>query len=161
MPHSQSNPGGPRLTPERLTAPNRDNKTESQKNRKIPVMSADIERILQRLLSGATGLPAPGPLTCQPVGGGSINNTYQVLTKFNNRWFCKFNNTRHFPDLFEKENNGLSLFRRSPSPAASPKPSMKPATTTTLSPPTFASNGKYATSIPSSFTSTFFTPLRT
>ena len=74
-------------------------------------MSKDIERILLKVLSGVTALPSPGPLTCLPVGGGSINNTYQVLTNFNNRWFCKFNDSRDFPDLFAKENNGLSLLR--------------------------------------------------
>jgi protein-ribulosamine 3-kinase len=75
-------------------------------------MSKDIERILLKVLSGVTALPSPGPLTCLPVGGGSINNTYQVLMNFNNRWFCKFNDIRHFPDLFAKENHGLSLLRQ-------------------------------------------------
>jgi len=74
-------------------------------------MSKDIERILLKVLSGVTALPSPGPLTCRPVGGGSINNTYQVLTYFNKGWFCKFNDTRHFPDLFAKENSGLTLLR--------------------------------------------------
>jgi len=74
-------------------------------------MPKDIERILLNVLSSVTALPPPGLLTCLPVGGGSINHTYQVLTNFNNRWFCKFNDSRHFPDLFAKENSGLALLR--------------------------------------------------
>lgn len=74
-------------------------------------MSKDIERILLKVLSGVTALPSPGPLTFRPIGGGSIYNTYQILTIFNNRWFCKFNDNRHFPDLFAKENSGLTLLR--------------------------------------------------
>jgi fructosamine-3-kinase len=71
-------------------------------------MSADIEQILKSVFSTMTGLP-PGPLICRPVGGGSINHTYQVLTKLNKRWFCKFNDARQFPDLFVKESRGLAL----------------------------------------------------
>ncbi len=75
-------------------------------------MSADIERILQKVLFGTTAHPPMDSLTCRPIGGGSINDTYQVLTNLNNRWFCKFNNARQFPDLFVKESNGLALLRQ-------------------------------------------------
>ena len=71
-------------------------------------MSADIEQILKSVFSTMTGLP-PGPLICRPVSGGSINDTYQVLTNSNKRWFCKFNDVRQFPDLFVKESRGLAL----------------------------------------------------
>ena len=54
----------------------------------------------------------PGEFSYRPVGGGSINSTFQILTKPNKRWFGKFNNARQFPGLFIKESNGLALLRR-------------------------------------------------
>ncbi len=81
-------------------------------------MSADIERILQRVLSGVIGLPPADRLICRSIGGGAINDAYQITTKYNKRWFCKFSNVRQFPDLFVKESRGLALLgRQGPGPA--------------------------------------------
>lgn len=44
-----------------------------------------------------------------PIGGGSINDTYQVKTKGGNKFFLKLNSTLTFPHLFEKEKNGLEF----------------------------------------------------
>ncbi|MBS1662044.1 MAG: fructosamine kinase family protein [Bacteroidetes bacterium] len=73
-------------------------------------MSVEIEQVLQSVLSGIH--PPTGPLSCRPIGGGSINDTYQVLTKDNKRWFGKFNNAHDFPDLFVKEARGLALLNQ-------------------------------------------------
>ena len=69
-------------------------------------MPADLQALLIRALPD---LP-PGDLTIRPVGGGSINHTYQVLSTRDNRaWFCKFNHKGDFPDLFVAEAKGLTL----------------------------------------------------
>ena len=68
--------------------------------------------ILQPILTGAAGLKETTTLFYHPIGGGSINDTYQVSTKDNKRWFCKFNSAALFPGLFVKEANGLALLRR-------------------------------------------------
>jgi protein-ribulosamine 3-kinase len=69
-------------------------------------MPADLQALLIRVLPD---LP-PGDLTIRPVGGGSINHTYQVTsTKDNRAWFCKFNHKGDFPDLFVAEAKGLTL----------------------------------------------------
>jgi fructosamine-3-kinase len=76
-------------------------------------MPADIRYLLQKLLPDMPGQDGyAGDFSCRPVGGGSINSTFQILTKPNKRWFGKFNNVRQFPDLFVKESNGLALLRR-------------------------------------------------
>ncbi len=43
-----------------------------------------------------------------PVGGGSINNTYQVKAG-NDKFFLKLNTAEKYPALFEKEKNGLEF----------------------------------------------------
>jgi protein-ribulosamine 3-kinase len=46
------------------------------------------------------------------VGGGSINDTHQVKTNNNQKFFLKLNSTREFPGLFEKERNGLVFLKK-------------------------------------------------
>lgn len=46
-----------------------------------------------------------------PVGGGCINETYQ-LSFGNDRCFCKINSATKFPQLFEREANGLKLIAK-------------------------------------------------
>jgi len=83
-------------------------------------MPSDIRNLLQKLLPDLPGilpqLPGQdsyaGEFSYRPVGGGSINSAFQILTKSNKRWFGKFNNGRDFPGLFVKESNGLALLRR-------------------------------------------------
>ena len=45
----------------------------------------------------------------KPVGGGSINDTYQVTINGSKRFFLKLNSLAAFPGLFEKEKNGLEF----------------------------------------------------
>lgn len=42
-----------------------------------------------------------------PLGGGSINDTFQVLTANGQKYFLKLNSLRKFPGLFAKEKSGL------------------------------------------------------
>ncbi len=46
-----------------------------------------------------------------PVGGGSINHTYQVETNTGQRFFCKINSNTQYPGLFESERQGLELLQ--------------------------------------------------
>lgn len=43
------------------------------------------------------------------VGGGSINQTYQLLINKKEKFFCKINSSSLFPQMFEKERKGLAL----------------------------------------------------
>ena len=43
------------------------------------------------------------------IGGGSINQTFQIKFSDNEIFFCKANSATKFPHLFEKERNGLAL----------------------------------------------------
>jgi len=43
----------------------------------------------------------------KPVGGGSINEAFRVLTPLQS-FFCKINSATKFPHLFQKESNGLT-----------------------------------------------------
>ena len=75
-------------------------------------MPGNLTSILQQVLSGITGGIDAETFLYRPVGGGSINETYQVYTRSNKRWFCKFNDATRFPGLFVKEASGLSLLHR-------------------------------------------------
>lgn len=50
-------------------------------------------------------------LQMQPVGGGSINQTFRISTG-TDTYFCKVNSATKFPHLFKKEAEGLQLLRR-------------------------------------------------
>jgi len=45
------------------------------------------------------------------VGGGSINESYQILLNGGLRYFCKLNSTISWPDFFEKEKKGIQLLQ--------------------------------------------------
>jgi protein-ribulosamine 3-kinase len=47
-------------------------------------------------------------LALQPVTGGSINHAYQITSGFL-KFFCKINSATKFPQLFDKEVNGLRV----------------------------------------------------
>ncbi|HZE84096.1 MAG TPA: fructosamine kinase family protein [Puia sp.] len=74
-----------------------------------------LQQTIQQLIFGKSGgetsSTAGGPLQFQPLGGGSINAAYKVLTQNNSKWFCKVNDAARFPGLFEKESRGLQLLR--------------------------------------------------
>lgn len=75
-------------------------------------MPFDMLSLLRDILPGIMDSGDPAGMQIYPVGGGSINNAFQVLTKENKRWFGKFNDAGKFPDLFVKEDRGLALLRR-------------------------------------------------
>jgi hypothetical protein len=105
-----------------VDAPGRDNKTERQpcKSQNL-FMPSDIRNLLQKLLPDLPGQDSyAGEFSYRPVGGGSINSAFQILTKSNKRWFGKFNHGRHFPGLFMKESNGTN-----PLSAADPSQSFR------------------------------------
>ena len=68
----------------------------------------EIKQLLQKALAGVAGLPPVEELYIRQIEGGSINASYQVSTKDNRQWFCKFNDSPQFPDLFVKEAGGLT-----------------------------------------------------
>ena len=71
-------------------------------------MTASIQKYLNQLLSEKLGLRISS-LQLNPVGGGSINDTFQVKINDNNKFFLKFNSVATYPALFEKEKNGLEF----------------------------------------------------
>jgi protein-ribulosamine 3-kinase len=72
-------------------------------------MSQGIKQLFHKALASVAGLPPVEELFIRQIEGGSINASYQVSTKDNRMWFCKFNDSRQFPDLFVKEAGGLTL----------------------------------------------------
>jgi hypothetical protein len=71
-------------------------------------MPPNIQEILHKALITLPDPPPLGGLTFRPITGGDISDAYQLLTKDNRQWFCKFNDNRDFPDLFVKEAKGLA-----------------------------------------------------
>lgn len=69
-------------------------------------VSASIHSLIQQKLS--PHFRSVTPISFLPVGGGSINDVYQI--NFSDRSvFCKTNSASRFPQLFEKEKAGLEL----------------------------------------------------
>ena len=62
----------------------------------------------QNLLSAKLQAPVN---ELKPVGGGSINQTYKIVTP-GRLFFCKINSASKFPHLFQKEKNGLALIEK-------------------------------------------------
>ena len=50
-------------------------------------------------------------LATKPVGGGSINQAYQLKTNYG-KFFLKYNEPSRYPKMFQKEARGLNLLRR-------------------------------------------------
>jgi protein-ribulosamine 3-kinase len=67
-------------------------------------MKASVQDLLAQKLHTSS-------LKLQPVGGGSINQTYLVSTG-SSTFFCKVNSATKFPHLFQKEAKGLQLLAR-------------------------------------------------
>lgn len=64
-----------------------------------------VEQLIAPYFGGSTK-----QLQFHRTGGGSINETYQVSIP-GQRLFCKLNSAALFPQLFEKEMNGLEMLR--------------------------------------------------
>jgi len=69
-------------------------------------MDSTILQALRQVLAETMGedIPLPRP---EPVGGGSINQTYRLWVGPDSSYFCKMNDMATFPGLFEKEKHGL------------------------------------------------------
>jgi fructosamine-3-kinase len=52
--------------------------------------------------------PSEANLSFSPVSGGSINNSF-LIDASGSRYFCKINSATKFPQLFQKEAQGLEL----------------------------------------------------
>ncbi|HEY0676670.1 MAG TPA: fructosamine kinase family protein [Chitinophagaceae bacterium] len=68
-------------------------------------MQASFENYITHILSKRSPV-IDSPVEIKSVGGGSINETYQVIAK-DQKFFCKVNDAAEFPGLFEKEAMGL------------------------------------------------------
>jgi protein-ribulosamine 3-kinase len=66
-----------------------------------------IQSIIQQKLSDHFGASSH-QVQFQRIGGGSINDTWRIIRGTEN-YFCKINSAHKFPQLFEKEVEGLRL----------------------------------------------------
>ncbi|MET0394203.1 MAG: fructosamine kinase family protein [Chitinophagaceae bacterium] len=69
-------------------------------------LSATTVDFLRQELSARLNRPIPA-VRAEPVSGGSINHTYRLSTGGQDSFFLKCNDALRYPDLFEKEKNGL------------------------------------------------------
>lgn len=69
-------------------------------------MNAPPKEFLKDLIANNSGISIHS-LELTGVGGGSINDTYQVKINNSTKLFLKLNKAGAFPGLFEKEMNGL------------------------------------------------------
>lgn len=67
-----------------------------------------IKEHLKELLSKQLNTVISSP-DLNSVGGGSINDTYQLAINNETKFFLKLNSSTKFPGLFEKEQNGLEF----------------------------------------------------
>jgi protein-ribulosamine 3-kinase len=69
---------------------------------------SSIQKYLNQFLSERLALEISS-IHLSPVGGGSINDSYQVRINSNIRYFLKLNSITKYPSLFGKEKNGLEF----------------------------------------------------
>ena len=74
-------------------------------------MTISIQKYINQLLSEKLGLKISS-LQLHSVGGGSINDTFQVSINNNFKYFLKLNSATKYPALFEKEKKGLEFLGR-------------------------------------------------
>jgi fructosamine-3-kinase len=67
-----------------------------------------IQKYLNQFFSEKLNLPNSWP-EFRSVGGGSINDTYQLFINNQARFFLKINSADKYPRLLEKEKNGLEF----------------------------------------------------
>jgi protein-ribulosamine 3-kinase len=72
------------------------------------MLSSSIQKYLNQLLSEKLDLQI-STFQFSSVGGGSINDSYQVRINNNIKYFLKLNSIKKYPSLFEKEKNGLEF----------------------------------------------------
>lgn len=72
------------------------------------MVSVAIHQFVLELLRSAAGNSITS-LRFTPVGGGSINDTYQVVTNAGQPYFVKINHAEELPGLFRAEKEGLEI----------------------------------------------------
>jgi fructosamine-3-kinase len=68
----------------------------------------DIKELLHDRISKYLNIRV-NTFVLQPVGGGSINDCYQIGVNGSTKFFLKLNSASKFPGLFEKEKSGLQF----------------------------------------------------
>jgi protein-ribulosamine 3-kinase len=71
-------------------------------------MNPSIQKYLNHFFSAKLNLPLSS-LRLRSVGGGSINDTYQVVVDDRTKFFLKVNSATKYPGLFQKEKHGLEF----------------------------------------------------
>lgn len=71
-------------------------------------MIASIQKYLNQFFSDELDLPV-SPIQFHAIGGGSINNTYQLVLKSQRKYFLKVNSASKYPKLFQQEKKGLEF----------------------------------------------------
>jgi protein-ribulosamine 3-kinase len=74
-------------------------------------MIGDNNKLLEEIISRALNLNISS-IQLNPVGGGSINDAYQITINKKEKFFCKINSASKYPSLFLKEKNGLELLAK-------------------------------------------------
>lgn len=69
----------------------------------LTAIKSDIQQRFNETLGNTTN-----EIRIDPVGGGCINQTYRISCG-DQQFFCKINSASKFPQLFEKESQGLKL----------------------------------------------------
>lgn len=75
------------------------------------MIEREIQLYIEEQLSGARGrqVRISG---CSPVGGGSINRSFQISTDDGQCFFAKINDSRQYPGLFKEESKGLKFLQQ-------------------------------------------------
>jgi fructosamine-3-kinase len=74
-------------------------------------MNASIQKYLNQFFSDELNLPT-SLVQFHNVGGGSINNTYQLIVNSQRKFFLKANSATKYPKLFQKEKKGLEFLNK-------------------------------------------------
>jgi protein-ribulosamine 3-kinase len=71
----------------------------------------NLKKTIEEIISRALNLHISS-IQFNTVGGGSINETYQIIINKDQKFFCKINSASKYPFLFLKEKNGLEFLAK-------------------------------------------------
>src|SRR5436190_16590912 len=71
-------------------------------------MIASIQKYLNQFFSDELSSPI-SPVQYHTIGGGSINQTYELVVKSQSKYFLKVNSASKYPKLFQEEKKGLEF----------------------------------------------------
>ena len=72
------------------------------------MVSSSLQQQLQPFISESLGVRISS-MHFSSVGGGSINEAYELIINKKDKFFCKINSADAFPQMFAKEKKGLEL----------------------------------------------------